>query len=449
MTARHDQDVDVEQLRAQLRRLAETVEPVPGYLERLRPRLRPARRHHAAAAAAAAGLAAAIAATAVVVGPLVRDRQPTGPAPPGLPRTMFVAASEQPPQDARVAQLRRDLERATQARDQARADQLRRELARTMARMEQSQQRQRRALLRVDAATGKVLAVPYRTQGRNLAWALGDDGTAVVETGESKCAFDLHAFAPDGRETDLGPVPGFEGSTGSSLASFALSPDGRLLAVTGTSCPDPKREGALHWRVAVYRVGAKVDPNPMVSFTVPDRRDGTFSNPADPSFSSDGGHVVFPFEAGQGSFDPARGASGHVVEGFLDVDLAHPARTPATRTLRPSGAGCLVSTDGLAFGSDPAKLTALQGCAGRQQLVEVDLASGRAVPKLTVPAQPALFHPDYDASRTHLLLEPGRSQLDEPARLVEWDGGRSLRPVVELKEVRLDGVTYVVGGAEW
>jgi hypothetical protein len=219
MTRRHD--VDPARLRAQLHRLTQTIEPAPDYLDRLRPRLRPARRRRTAGAIAAAGLAVAVGAGAILVGLLVGDRQPPGEPPPGVPRTMVVGAVE----------ARQPLDRGLLRRDPMRFQQL----------MEQYEKRRRSALLRLDTATGKVRSVLYRTQGRHLAWALGDDGTAAVETGNSKCAFDLTAVAPDGRATPLGTVPGFEGNTGSSIASFALSPDGRLLAVTGTSCPDPRR----------------------------------------------------------------------------------------------------------------------------------------------------------------------------------------------------------------
>jgi hypothetical protein len=293
--------------------------------------------------------------------------------------------------------------------------------------------------------------VLYRTRGRDLAWALRDDGTAVVQAGTSRCAFDLHAIAPDGRETPLGTVPGFEGDTGSSLASFAFSPDGRLLAVSGTSCPDPRQGGALHWRVAVYRVGARVEPTPLASFTVPDQADGGFPAPSGPSFSVDGRHVAFPFETGQGSFEPDKGASGHIVTGLLDLDLTHPTRQPVRRTVRPSGARCLVYHNHLLFGRDASTLTTIEGCPGAWRLVDVDRASGRVAPRLTLPDQAGVFaDADFDAARTHLLLQkyPVR-RPEDPSSVFVWDGGRSLRHLVDLKSVQLDGVTYVVGGARW
>jgi hypothetical protein len=428
MTRRHD--VDPARLRAQLHRLTQIIEPAPDYLDRLRPRLRPARRRRTAGAIAAAGLAVAVGAGAILVGLLVGDRQPPGEPPPGVPRTMVVGAVEARP----------PLDRGLLRRDPMRFQQL----------MEQYEKRRRSALLRLDTATGKVRSVLYRTQGRHLAWALRDDGTAAVETGNSKCAFDLTAVAPDGRATPLGTVPGFEGNTGSSIASFALSPDGRLLAVTGTSCPDPRRGGALHWRVAVYRIGTSADPKPLVSFTASDLPGGALPNPADPSFSADGGHVVLPYEAGQGGFDWEHGVSGRIVTGFLDIDVAHPTRAPLRRPLRPSGARCLVFHNHLAFGRDPAKLISVEGCAGRQHLVEVDRGSGRVLPLLTVPTQPALLGADFDAARRHLLLQqsPPR-QGPGGISLAAWDGVRSPRHLFDLGEVQLGRVTYWLSDPQW
>jgi hypothetical protein len=429
MTSHPGGGADPQQLRAQLHGLTETIEPAPDYLERLRPRLRPARRRRIASTVTAAGLAVAIGAAAVVVGLLAHDRQQ--PAAADLPRTL-VALAFTPPPRVDPGLFRSDPARVSDVMDQY-----------TKAR--------RTALLRLDTTPGRVLSVLYRKQGSGFAWSLRGDGSAVIGTAESRCSFDLRAVGLDGQGTALGAVPGFQGNTGSSIASFAFSRDGRLLAVTGTSCPD--RGGVLHWRIAVYRVGATVDPHPLLSVTVPDQPGGQFPNPAGPSFSADGRHVVFPFETGQGSFDPAHGVSGHIVTGFLDVDLAHPASAPVRRTLRLSQPSCLVYHDHLLFGRDPSALVSLEGCPGKQHLVSVDLASGRVRPLLTLPSQPLVLAStfDFDANRTRLLVQSRSAiQLGGPMRLFVWDGGQSLRLVLELKEITVDGVTYVLSpGAQW
>jgi hypothetical protein len=104
----------------------------------------------------------------------------------------------------------------------------------------------------------------------------------------------------------------------------------------------------------------------------------------------------------------------------------------------------------LLFGRDPTTLTAIEGCAGKQHLVDVDLASGRATPRLKLPSQLPLLFADFDAARAQLLLDqpPGR-RPEDPTSLVVWDGGRSLRHVLDLKDVEVDGVTYRFGGAQW
>jgi hypothetical protein len=415
MNRRANGDADAQRLRAELHRLVETVEPAPDYLGRLRRRRRSARRRRVAELAGAACLVAALGITAIVVVP--RASRPVTPSlPAGLPRTLLALAVESAPPSSG---------------------------GRTIARPLRSG---REAFVRLDTATGRLVSVLH-VQRSIALWTLRDDGSVVAQTGSAACSFELTAWQPDGRQLSLGRVPGFQGNTGSSIATIGFSPDGRLLAVAGTTCPD--RNGFLHSRVAVFRVGRTVDRHPLYSANVPDLSEPPYYNLVGaPSFSADGRQVVYPVEAGQGGFDPQHGVFGSVFTGWFQVDLSRPADQPVARRVRSSGTGCLVVPYAMRMGPSPAELVAVEGCAGRQLLVEMDLISARARPVLTLPNQPSLSALDYDTTRSHLLLA-GSSRNSGGITLSAWDGTGSLRPLVRVQRLTIEGASFDVRNVQW
>jgi len=372
-------------LRAQLRTLAEEIQPSPDRLQRLPSRLRAARRRRVAGSLAAACLTIAVAVAVVRVLPLAST-------------TPAIQGSSSPP--------RTFLSDNIEPKDPG-----------------------GRQLGRYDVSTGRRLAVV--SDWGVHRWQLLDDGSVVVEATLSPlCDTSLARILPDGQRRPLGKVGP---TSGGGDGGFAFSADAKLVAAAGL-CPTatrldtgtagrsdgPRRIATISTRarLAVYPVGATIGAKPLSTRTVDGRVPGR------PVVSADGHHVAFLVTVTNTNHPKVEAL-------LLDLSGAQPSWRQVT--LRPDSAACqLQGSSAVLDRHDPSLLLTTESCGAEQRLVLVDLRNGQArtLLQLGKGTQAGL---DLDASRSYLLVTTWSARRDGgiAARLTtyRWDGGSRLQPL--------------------